>query len=207
VTTRTCRRCGASGIRRLYCSDDCMIRWHQEAAKEARAKAQSPDTQTAICLFCDTAFTYERIRNRTRSYCTEECRTWYGTVRRGTYTLEQAKQQRAAAGTQRPCGICGNLFTRHSTAMTKTYCSRVCLGTATKLKRYGITIEQYNEMVANQNGLCKMCGTKPTQLHVDHDHNTGEVRGLLCVSCNVHLGWFELNEDRVHNYRHGGKTA
>lgn len=55
---------------------------------------------------------------------------------------------------------------------------------------YGITLEQYDEMLAVQGGVCKGCGT-PTPVgrrkhfDVDHDHETGEVRGLLCSPCNT----------------------
>ena len=61
--------------------------------------------------------------------------------------------------------------------------------------RYGITIAEYNTMVAEQGGKCKLCDTTDpksnkthNRFHIDHDHNTGEVRGLLCVACNMALG-------------------
>lgn len=57
--------------------------------------------------------------------------------------------------------------------------------------RYGITDEQYNEMVVTQMGLCAICGATPERLVVDHDHNSGQIRGLLCVRCNSALHWVE----------------
>jgi hypothetical protein len=58
-------------------------------------------------------------------------------------------------------------------------------------KLYGITLEEFNEMLLLQDGVCKVC--KNLQLgkgdfHVDHDHKTGKIRGLLCHKCNVALG-------------------
>ena len=57
------------------------------------------------------------------------------------------------------------------------------------LRNYGITLEQYNEMNSRQGGKCTICGREPnTSLHCDHDHNTGNVRELLCNNCNLILG-------------------
>ncbi len=68
---------------------------------------------------------------------------------------------------------------------------------------YGVTVEQYNEMLERQNGVCAICRSPETMtykgtirfLGVDHDHVTGRVRGLLCVKCNAALGMF--GEDPV----------
>lgn len=61
------------------------------------------------------------------------------------------------------------------------------------LKRlYGLTPERYDEMVAEQLGRCAIClQTSDEKLHVDHDHETGAVRGLLCSPCNTSLGGFK----------------
>jgi Recombination endonuclease VII len=61
--------------------------------------------------------------------------------------------------------------------------------------KYGITLAEYDALLQAQNGRCAVCETKPTQkiLHVDHDHVTGELRGLLCSACNTALGL--LNDD------------
>lgn len=58
--------------------------------------------------------------------------------------------------------------------------------------RYGISPEEYLLMEQAQGGLCKICRKPPSgrwkRLHVDHDHATGKVRGLLCFRCNTMLG-------------------
>ena len=64
-------------------------------------------------------------------------------------------------------------------------------------RRYGITIEEYDKMLEKQNGCCAICGIhcddiKSKHLCIDHCHQTGKVRGLLCRSCNAYLGlWKE----------------
>lgn len=61
---------------------------------------------------------------------------------------------------------------------------------------YGITVEQYEAILEAQGGVCAICGRTrgDKMLAVDHDHDTGEVRGLLCVRCNTALGTFGDNE-------------
>jgi hypothetical protein len=65
---------------------------------------------------------------------------------------------------------------------------------------YGITVSKYNELLSLQNGVCAICQTPPnmngrtnTNLHVDHNHKTGSLRGLLCSRCNLSIGKFEDN--------------
>ena len=66
-------------------------------------------------------------------------------------------------------------------------------------KEYGITLEIYNQLFAAQEGCCNICGKHQSQLTkrlaVDHNHQTGAVRGLLCSPCNAALGGFGDNED------------
>ena len=70
-------------------------------------------------------------------------------------------------------------------------------------RRYGITVEQYDEMLAEQDGKCACCGTTEPGghggFHVDHCHDTGEVRGLLCHSCNAAIGGLGDNLEGVWN--------
>jgi hypothetical protein len=65
-------------------------------------------------------------------------------------------------------------------------------------RRYGITQEDFETMLAAQGGGCQICGKRPgltkagrTYIHVDHCHTTGKVRGLLCPRCNTLVGYVE----------------
>lgn len=72
--------------------------------------------------------------------------------------------------------------------------------------------EEYARLVAERGEVCAICGAKPKtrKLHLDHDHKTGRVRGLLCHRCNrslpswmdsrwLALAWKYLEDDRLHH--------
>ena len=72
-----------------------------------------------------------------------------------------------------------------------------------QLKRnYNLTPEQYDEMYSNQHGRCAICGVHQSELAfnlaVDHDHETGEVRGLLCRKCNSGIGYFKDDMELIN---------
>jgi Recombination endonuclease VII len=70
-------------------------------------------------------------------------------------------------------------------------------------KQYGITLDQYNQMLADQNHKCAICGNEDEvegrKLAIDHCHKTGKVRGLLCGKCNRGLGLFYDNLELLQN--------
>ncbi len=63
---------------------------------------------------------------------------------------------------------------------------------ADQKRKHGIPLGAYARMLANQDGGCAICGREPgdKRLHIDHDHETGVIRSLLCESCNRGLGFF-----------------
>ncbi len=69
------------------------------------------------------------------------------------------------------------------------------------IKLFGITTDGYNELFAEQEGKCGICGNHDLEKHlcVDHDHDTGEVRGLLCQPCNLGLGKLGDNIEAIEN--------
>ncbi len=76
------------------------------------------------------------------------------------------------------------------------------------LRNFGISNDDYDELLKRQGGGCAICGRPPKKaaLHVDHDHETSAVRGLLCVGCNNALGQFKDSTDllaRASSYLEG----
>ena len=65
-----------------------------------------------------------------------------------------------------------------------------------RLKKYGLTSKDYDAMFVSQSGVCAICGNdnKGKRLHVDHNHETGKVRELLCTACNLGLGSLKDSE-------------
>ncbi|MFZ3556307.1 endonuclease VII domain-containing protein [Streptomyces sp. BH055] len=104
------------------------------------------------------------------------------------------------------CRSCGEIkahdeWHRNATASDglSTSCKdcRATKGRAGHLKRqYGITEAERDELVAAQVGVCCICLDAPA-VHVDHCHETGRVRGVLCFSCNAALGQFRDRPDAI----------
>ena len=72
-------------------------------------------------------------------------------------------------------------------------------------RTYGISIEEYNALFQSQKGLCLICERpesgyfrgEPKRLAIDHCHETGKVRGLLCSNCNRGIGFFQEDKKRM----------
>ncbi len=64
--------------------------------------------------------------------------------------------------------------------------------------KYGLTPDDFNELLARQQGACAICGrVMGKDLHIDHDHATNTVRGLLCGSCNRGIGLLQENQKHL----------
>jgi len=119
-------------------------------------------------------------------------------------TCEEAKSDeefaiRSDTGKRRTdCTTCrgkGNLARYHSDPSAKER-SRLISRKSAALRKYGMTPEEYEELLCLTGGRCGICLAPPAPRrhhHIDHDHATGRVRGLLCHSCNVALGHFRDN--------------
>lgn len=103
---------------------------------------------------------------------------------------------------ERTCEVCGATYTpKQRRNDYDRYCSKQChwrsraVRDARLRRRYGISADDYDRILAEQGGGCAFCGKRPEEqtrydefLHVDHDHVTGRVRGLLCDQHNLLLG-------------------
>jgi len=109
-------------------------------------------------------------------------------------------------------------FTNHAGRKDgkQTHCKSCAKAHQTKWyykRKYGITLEERDALLANQNGLCKICrsdtefapvgagrmNNTDTFAVVDHCHTTNKIRGILCGKCNTGLGAFRDSEDALLN--------
>lgn len=134
------------------------------------------EARTAICANCGPV----RIssgglyKGRTRWRCTIVKKDFDNTEARKTYHQQYAKDYYERTGGH---------------AQHKSW-----------IKQYGLTPEDYARMLEEQNGVCAICKKEcPTgqRLSVDHCHDTGKVRGLLCRNCNRGLGSFKDDRNAV----------
>jgi hypothetical protein len=99
----------------------------------------------------------------------------------------------------RPCGEAKPLdeFYRRNARTFRTEC-KACIRMGVRERVRGITATQYLELLRQQDGTCAICGERESNdgretLSVDHCHQTGAIRGLLCAHCNRGLGMFRDN--------------
>lgn len=85
-------------------------------------------------------------------------------------------------GTQHECKQCMSLYFKNRNTKDRNR--------SVTLSKYGLDNESYNAMYQRQGGKCAICEIKLDLLHIDHNHETKVVRGLLCNPCNNALGLF-----------------
>lgn len=120
----------------------------------------------SVCPGCKTTFDQRRPNHK---YCSESCRYKVAAINRDAKAREKRLARMRTWGTE-------------NREKRRDYHYR---------RLYGLTLEEYNAMLAAQNGRCAVCGEEPKEHHralaVDHDHVTGEIFGLLCTPCNKNL--------------------
>ncbi len=103
------------------------------------------------------------------------------------------------------CSRCGGIkpassfhFEPHRKSGLSLWC-KDCVREKDRKHRFGVTAEDMERLLSAQNKTCAICGKPISEktAHVDHDHVTGEIRGLLCGKCNPALGLFGDNEETI----------
>jgi predicted nucleic acid-binding Zn ribbon protein len=204
-----CQRCGGViPLERRFgakfcsksCKDDEMDARKHEAVVHRRA------TRRTNCAWCEQAIEQKTITQR---FCSRKCGDAWSNEQVRLRTL------RAKKAVDRPCAECDEQISPNR-PINALYCSPECKTLAQRISNptrrkttiaynrmylYGVTPDRFAEMLAEQGGSCGICpaaepGGKGAW-HVDHDHATGRVRGLLCHHCNLGLGNFKDEPSRL----------
>jgi hypothetical protein len=101
--------------------------------------------------------------------------------------------KKAKDGLREVCKTCSSTESKSYQTLNK---EKIRIRVASK--KYGINAEWYYKTLSNQNNSCAGCNRAFVDVpHVDHDHTTGQVRGLLCGSCNRAIGLLQENTDTM----------
>lgn len=153
-----------------------------------------------VCIACGAS--YIPFHKDKQKYCTLVCATTY--------------RNRRIYGRRKQNGLClwcgkskvaeGRWNCDTCRVVQLNYGPRLQWRRAQLKHKYGITLETFNKMLETQGGVCFICG-KGNQgklinapLSVDHCHETGKIRGLLCSPCNSRLGWYETFSNKIKEY-------
>lgn len=221
----TCRSCRSRAIRAARpefdeltrkCSRCEIIRpvdqfkmghgWPRRVCEPCRREQQNARTRKLSesvlieCIDCGTEQPRTEFLNPTRGRpfrrCAS-CRLYSERRAEGSVTRRAAKSEK-----EKSCSRCGLMksiseFSLRTEGTWKSHCNR-CIALAQRAKKYGISVDEYENMETTQAGLCRICDKVPvTSLRVDHDHATGRVRGLLCHECNAGIGLLGDDHARI----------
>jgi len=136
-----------------------------------------------LCIYCGSELNTDLSKPKRLKFCNNDCKCMYRKT--NPYNIERRRANQRAYLKNNKDSV---------TEKAREYASSD-RGKASKrafiLKKYKLSEEDYNSMFAGQGGLCKICGKILGTPRIDHDHSSGKVRGLLCHSCNVGIGFLQ----------------
>lgn len=215
ASTETCIQCGAvftkSGVpsRAALCSAACRKAREEARRREIAASLSSCEVEgcetprrSSGARWCELHYmrnrrhgaperTVTRMPNGTcyhcgasapkqRQFCSELCRR---------------RDRLGAPGRVLACACCDGPL-REDVRLDALFCSEDCYHEHRRAKLYGTTARELRAMRLRTPN-CEICGAKVDRLHVDHCHEQGHIRGLLCGPCNLGLGVFGDDPDRL----------
>lgn len=214
--TKVCRRCGTGKpLNEFYTvksrggAPTSRCKACVSAEKPAYRRTLTP--ATVRCVHCGTDFIPKK-RPDIAKYCSRNCRGTAWSRTKGVQPMRGAivdgRKQCTRCKEWKTLDHFGRRADRRSVPLSQC---KPCMAEQARAyhagqrgrdrryaKKYGVTIEWYDEMMAHQAGVCAICGSPPSSnsrthphLAIDHDHQTGATRGLLCFNCNGGLGQFK----------------
>lgn len=178
---------------RIVCSQSCLGGLH---------RGEKALRNLVACKTCRKEFRVKEsvLRKGWGKYCSKACRL--GTSNK----LPEGRWAKKYAC----CRYCGKTDSKHHSLGECNRCYLRCMAKTTSgarykqnalLKMFRSDEESFNKLVEKQGNSCAICGKHQDEsirkLHLDHNHKTGMIRGLLCAQCNVGLGSFSDDVDRM----------
>lgn len=170
-----------------------------------------------ICLTCGREFVPSKNDKRIK-YCSEECRLekrreynvdyYYKNIEKSREyrNSEKYKETRRVYNEKRRERYKNDEeYRKEIRKKVKDYQkSHPEMRLAQRLRQYGITPDEYRNILEKQDGKCAICGSEignseGDRLYVDHNHKTGKVRGILCSNCNTGIGKFHDSTELLKN--------
>jgi predicted nucleic acid-binding Zn ribbon protein len=163
----------------VYCSRKC-----KDTARTSLRRA-SYDPEIIGCHQCGKELAKKRSDAR---FCSAQCgQVWHNQRR-------SADKTAARLAAQAPCQACGGAVPPER----RVFCSQECMYISRVPNAHGLTASQFDDLLSSQGRSCAICGTSDWGVkgpQIDHNHETGAVRGILCVNCNNALGRFKEDVD------------
>lgn len=179
---RSCKVCGQEFFQRkakqIYCSRECAEKERLLWARPRGGARIAADLEPRTCPTCGKEYQPSRV---SQLACSRKCKDAIPARREKARILDRTPERYARRSEVRRRG---------DPETIRQYNRKY------NLRKYGLTVEDYDRMFAEQGGACILCGNPPnpdgvraaSRLHPDHDHVTGRVRDLLCLTCNVGIG-------------------
>lgn len=186
------------------CSKEYSREWHKKNYKKKFPDKVDKDGNL-LCTQCKEYFPKDQFHKGKTSWC-NNCQKEYDLKRIDKFRVYPRKLNELG---QIHCRNCGEYFDEKDMVVGNkrinkglTYCKECSsiLKTTRTINNYGITVDQFHELLEKQNYSCRICGLKDStyrvRLSIDHDHSCcpgrkscGKcIRGLLCHPCNMALG-------------------
>jgi len=203
----TCKHCGekfgdeTTNRHTAYCSPTCRASGKEANIKAMKARCGPCDVEgcekpkrTPGAAFCEQHYIRKwrhgdentvHVR-RTDGKCFQ-CNKPVGRKLKFCSIVCRRRYAIRADGGELACVVCATPLPELAIYGTM-YCSNPCERTANRAKKYGVTpVEMY---AFSSSKTCQSCGRADAELVVDHCHETGRLRGMLCSPCNVGIGFF-----------------
>lgn len=183
-TITLCRNCHEEADRGLYSEEFLLKKLLELGIQDVE--------MTKICNRCGKEKSLEAFAKSGSGRRRPECKKCRGIARRDAYSLSPEATRQSVAEWR---------------SLNKEKLKEINRRALLKA-RYGLSLEEYDVMLREQDGVCAICYNAPNgkPLFVDHNHITGRVRGLLCDVCNLGLGAFKEDEELlVHAMMYLGK--